>query len=679
MPNNKFYIAENTLRVRPNDFDDPNMVNMSTFGICTITYYDKRDGVIQVGTPANKFPTWNVIALNIKFSFPLSSDVYLYLSLPREGVTAYTILSDVRKEDAQGRPLFDGQNFYVYVGKLTAVENSKRTFIPDFGVKSTDNGGFITDGSSTNLNDMFALVKPESQDPSTWYVEALRDLLHLVMRGNLKLGGQLVWKGKEFTSVVDTSTEGGGYTDHQLITALKVMRAIEENNRLADERYLRKDQPDQTNHLLKIGEFIDSLLAGKGTGLFPDGRIQTDRMEIRQSLTVLRLIINEIQGMSGDFAFSDCGCIEKVDKITDTTYKLWMEKRTKTDFTLLNEDDVLYSIVNSMLTGGTDYYTSWMRVVTKNLNDNTLTVVLYPDSEVPGGRNFPPAEGYNVSRRGNAVIPDAGSTNERGQSWLLSSREGRIMFFENVYKPILEDYNYSLSIGKFPDLKAFKNLPLSKSDTGVYAKNLVAERFYQIDHNGDVTPAKVDRGEWSAAIAQSASPYRNVAHEQLNEAGTTFTLLEQHTVYHTGCKWACLIDKTLDEPIWNSPGWTLIEGDKNYHLGFTSSDGFEIFRREVNTDIAAVVEYGNRDITNLLMNTAGVEIEWLRDTKNVPADNSWRPTFVNGQRHVIHLSKADMGSDWGLTVRKVMFRCRIFIPVGEDKPLELGNYIGFKL
>ncbi|WP_291528608.1 hypothetical protein [Bacteroides sp. UBA939] len=451
------------------------------------------------------------------------------------------------------------------------------------------------------------------------------------------------------------------------------------------DKYIRKDTPDSTNFLLEllgglqVGEAIDSLIAGKGIIADILGRIQASRIEIRDSLIVLRLIINEIQAMSGDFSFSDCGTIEKVEQLDDSTYKLWIEKRTDTDWTNLDVNDVMLSIINTLLTGGTDYYSSWFRCVSKNVNDNTLTVVLYPDTEVPGGKNYPPVEGYNITRKGNAVMPDAGELpNERAQSWLLSSREGRIMFLQNVYKPILEDYNYALTIGRFPKLKALESLPLSDSDTGIYAKNIVAENFYQIDHNGDVVPSKVDRGEWSLEIAQGVSPYRNVAHERLTEAGATYTLLEQHTVYHFGCKWGCLIDKTTEEPEWNSAGWVLLEGDKNYHLDFTSTSGWQFFKSNVNTDIAAVVTYGNRDITNVLMASTGIEIEWLRDTGNVPADNSWKPTYVDGQKHVIHLVPGDMGSEWGLSVRTVKFICRVFIPVGGEME-KVENYVGFKI
>lgn len=443
--------------------------------------------------------------------------------------------------------------------------------------------------------------------------------------------------------------------------------------------FLRKDQSDGTNFLLKFGEFIDSMIAGKGAGIFPDGRGQFSRLEVRDALVVMRLIINEIQAMAGDYAFSDAGCIEKVDDLGEGTYKLWMEKRTEFDMTNFTENDILYSIVNNLLTGGTDYYTSWFRCLTKNVNDNTLTVVLYPDSEVPGGKNYPPVAGYNVTRRGNSVLPDAGELNERAQSWLLSSREGRIMFLANVYKPILEDYNYAISIGKFPNIAALDKLPVTTKDVGVMAKTIVCERLYQYDYNGDVISNKVDRGEWSLSVAQSEQPYRFIQNEKIYPDGQhTYTELEQHTVYHYGCKWGCIVDKTQDEPIWNSPSWVLLEGSKEYKISFKSTNGDKFFLSQVNTDLSIIVSYGNRDITEILMATEGVEVEWLRDTGNVPSDNTWKPTYVDGQKHVIRLTRDDMGSGWGYEYRKISFICRVFIPVGEDFE-KVENKINIKI
>nr|WP_289622556.1 hypothetical protein [Bacteroides intestinalis] len=490
-------------------------------------------------------------------------------------------------------------------------------------------------------------------------------------------------------------------TDRNTFSALRILaeidKAIKANNEGLGDKFISKKNDDYAEGIitflkdiivkgpikalskLTVGEsIIDSLLTGKGI-IAENGRIQADRMELRSSLTVLRLIINEIQAMSGDFSFSDCGTIEKVELLDDGTYRLTMEKRTDTDWTTLEEDDVLYSIINSLLVGGTDYYTSWFRPISKNRNDNTLTVVLYPDSEVPGGKNYPPVEGYNVTRRGNAKVPDAGeAVNERAQSWLLSSREGRIMFLQNVFKPILEDYNYALTLGRFPNVKMIEKLPIGPTDVGVMSKIGVFEKIYEADWNGTIIPKKVDRGEWSLATAQGGEPYRFVDYETQLESQKVITTLEQHTVYHYGCKWGCIVDKTTEEPQWNSAGWTLLEGDKNYHLDFTSTTGWQFFKNNVNTDIAAVVSYGNRDITNVLMATTGVEVEWLRDTGNVPADNSWSPTYVDGQKHVIRLTSADMGSEWGFSVRTVKFICRVFIPVGEDMET-VENYVGFRI
>jgi len=446
------------------------------------------------------------------------------------------------------------------------------------------------------------------------------------------------------------------------------------------DKYIHKDRVDRTDYLLQFGEFIDSLIAGKGAGIYPDGRAQFNSLEIRDSLTVLRLIINEIHAMAGDFSFSDCGAIEKVELLDDGTYRLTMEKRTDTDWTTLEENDVLCSIVNSLLIGGTDYYTSWFRPVSKNRNDNTLTVVLYPDSEVPGGKNYPPVEGYNVTRKGNAKVPDAGEApNERAQSWLISSREGRIMFLQNVFRPILEDYNYALTLGRFPNVKMIEKLPIGSTDVGVMSKIGVFEKIYEADWNGTIIPKKVDRGEWSLATAQGDEPYRFVDYETLLENQKVITTLEQHTVYHYGCKWGCLIDKTIDEPKWNSAGWVLLEGDKNYYLDFIAPGTAK--RGQVNMDITAWIKYANRDITNVLLATTGVSVEWLRDTGNIPADNSWKPVYVDGQKNVIHIDNTDehgVGLGFGYDYQRVKFICRVFIPMREDMET-VENYVGFRI
>lgn len=448
--------------------------------------------------------------------------------------------------------------------------------------------------------------------------------------------------------------------------------------------FLRKDKSDKTEYLLKLlaggefGEFVDSMIAGKGAGIFPDGRAQVERLEVRGSLSVLDLIINQIQGMESDYSFTEIGKIKSVEDLGENTYRLKIEKRTDFDFMKFQENDVCFSIINTLLTGGSDYYTSWMRILTTNAQENSITVVLYPDSEVPGGTNYPPLAGYNVTRRGNSTLPEAGGFNGRAQSWMISSREGRIMFLSNVYKPILEDYNYALTIGKLPNIKALEKLPVTTEDVGIVAQTVIAEKFYQFDYNGDVVPNKVDRGIWSLETAQSGAPYRFVQYELSKPSGSEYTLLEQHTVYHLGCKWGCLSDKTTDEPKWNSPSWGLLEGDSRYSLQLSLSGGEAFVIGGVDEVMSGRIYFGTTDITDDVMADDATEVEWFRNSGNVPADNLWTPEYVDGNRLAIHIDNGNqhgVGSDFGFVSKSVIFTCRVFFPVNgrlEKVDMNLG-------
>lgn len=486
----------------------------------------------------------------------------------------------------------------------------------------------------------------------------------------------------------------GGLLDRSVIEVLKswdnreaseynvfsALRTIKEITR----RAISKIGPDGTSFLVSFlggawfGEFVDSMIAGKGAGIFPDGRAQVERLEVRGSLSVLDLIINQIQGMESDYSFTEIGKIESVEDLGESTYRLKIEKRTDFDFMKFQENDVCFSIINTLLTGGSDYYTSWMRILTTNAQENSITVVLYPDSEVPGGTNYPPLAGYNVTRRGNSMLPEEGGFNERAQSWMISSREGRIMFLANVFKPILEDYNYALTFGKLPNIKALEKLPVTTEDVGIVAQTVIAEKFYQFDYNGDVIPSKVDRGVWSLETAQSGAPYRFVQHELAKPSGSEYTLLEQHTVYHLGCKWGCLKDKTTDEPKWNSPSWGLLEGDSRYSLQLSISGGEAFVIGGVDEVISGRVFYGTIDITDDVMADDATEVEWFRNSGNVPADNLWTPEYVDGNRLAIHIDNGNqhgVGSDFGFVSKSVIFTCRVFFPVNgrlEKVDMNLG-------
>lgn len=497
---------------------------------------------------------------------------------------------------------------------------------------------------------------------------------------NITLNGQTYAGGNGSGVYVIGRYDNTPFTDRNVLSSLR-----------SKGTFVSKNEDDIVHGLIKFlggldfGEVlrslgaVDSFISGKGTILTKDGRIQTDRLEVRNSMKVLELIINRLQGVENDFVFAPTRKVVNVDKLDETTYKLVLDPLRDGDLIPFREGNILYSIVNDLLAGGNSYYTSYMRVLTTNQNEYSITVSLYPDSEVPGGQNHIPVTGYNISRRGDVRLPEEGQSNPDAQSWYLSSTEGRLLFLHNVIKPVLDDYNYALSVGKFPRIQAIDNLPISTDDVGIMAKTIVCEKLYRYDYNGDIIPTKVDRGEWSLPVAMSSNPYRFIRHEKVYPDGIhQYTELEQHTVYHHGCKWGCLVDKTTEEPRWNARSWVLLEGDKNYILTFESSNGWQYRLNQVETDIKAVVVYANQDISDNLFVTTGVEVEWLRDTGNVASDNSWKPAYVGGKKNVIHLTSADMGSGWGAEYRKVSFVCRVFIPAGEDYQ-RIENRIDIKL
>ncbi|MDC1549285.1 hypothetical protein, partial [Phocaeicola vulgatus] len=141
--------------------------------------------------------------------------------------------------------------------------------------------------------------------------------------------------------------------------------------------FLRKDQADGTNFLLKFGKFIDSMIAGKGAGIYPDGRGQFERLEVRGSAVFKEIIYNRLNAQEGDTSYSENGVIESVALESDGTYTLKLRKRWENDFTAFQEGDIVYGIVNNLFSTG-EYYASWMRVLSKNVPANSISVLSYP-------------------------------------------------------------------------------------------------------------------------------------------------------------------------------------------------------------------------------------------------------------------------------------------------------------
>lgn len=452
---------------------------------------------------------------------------------------------------------------------------------------------------------------------------------------------------EETTLDILKSWDGRTATDYRVMSALRVLKEI-------TQRALSKIGPDQTEYLirflggLEIGEAIDSLTAGKGI-LLKDGRVQADTLEARFALIVQEVIFNRLSAMESDYSFSESGTIESVELLEDGTYHLPLRKRWENDFTALAENDVVYGMVNNLASGTGEYYTSWLRVLNVNTVSNTITAVMYPDDEVPGGKNYPPEPLMILSHRGNPVNED------RQAYWYLSSREKCICMLDGVTKPILEENNYAIIIGKLKQLSLFDNLPINYRHSYIYCRGIAIQDLLRIGYQGTPVRSENNRGPWSSEDAVN-NPYQS-----------TDTVYD--AVYYIGCKWMCLVTGTTQEPKWNATDWAQIEGNSELTLEFSSSNGYTFFAGKVDTEITPVVYWGYNDIS---ADVLPGDWSWTRDSGQVTEDNAWSVAHANNGR-ILHLTNEDMPSNWG-TTRKVKFTCTAYVRDGAGST-NVENYI----
>lgn len=412
------------------------------------------------------------------------------------------------------------------------------------------------------------------------------DVKSLTYKGQTYFG-----KGGVYLIKVNDSTAPSDSNTFSALRALKM--------------FIRKDQSDGTNFLLKFGDFIDSMIAGKGAGIYPNGRGQFERLEVRSSMVVKELIYNRWFAQEGNVTYSEAGTIERIEQLEDGTYDLYLRRRWDNDITAFKEQDVSYGSVNNLNTTG-EYYDSWFRVLNVMQAENKINVVLYPDEEVPGGKNYPPASGMVITRRGNAV------DEERQGFWYLSSYEGCICMLDGVTKPILEESNYSIIIGKLKRLELFDNLPINYRQSYVYCRGIAIQDLMRINYQGVVVVQLNDRGFWSLEVAQSENPY-TAGKETVD------------TVWHYGCRWKCLVTGTTDEPRYASTGWAMIEGNPEFTIDIEVDNGWVIDDTELVEDavIRTITLSGklyNGDVTEHILDS---DVTWTRDTGNVSEDNAW--------------------------------------------------------
>lgn len=609
---NAYRISYQGVSMIENALENPNLIQVGVIPGCTIMVAPQKSYGIDY-LPNGEYRSWTLTGYNTRLN--RTEAHYIYARLERNSDDAMVLFS-VNSYATDGS--IDGENpseyfYYIRIGSITATDSLEgatldREITLDYGKLSTPEGQTQDTAGWKELFEVTAddLIRP------------LKRFTSYIVQGTLSIIGKLVINDKQISDVARQGDEGNFVeSDENLPTTKLLMGKYLDELR---KRLLSKDREDQTEFLLKFGDFIDSMIAGKGAGIYPDGRGQFERLEVRSAMIVKELIYNRWFSQEGNVTYSEAGTIERIELLEDGTYDLYLRRRWDNDITAFKEQDVSYGSVNNLNTAG-EYYDSWFRVLNVMQAENKINVVLYPDEEVPGGKNYPPASGMVITRRGNAV------DEERQGFWYISSYEGCICMLDGVTKPILEESNYSIIVGKLKRLELFDNLPINYLHSYVYCRGIAIQDLMRINYQGLVVVQLNDRGFWSLEVAQSDNPYTS-GKEMVD------------TVWHYGCRWKCLVTGTTDEPRYASTGWAMCEGNPNFTIDIESENGWafdatQLQEGVVFTTLTVTGQLYNRDVTEHILDT---DVSWTRDTGNVSEDNAWA------------IKRADAGKTLTLTV-----------------------------
>lgn len=375
----------------------------------------------------------------------------------------------------------------------------------------------------------------------------------------------------------------------------------------------------------QFGEFIKSLYAGKGAGIDELGNAEFESVRVRSYFECMELIINRLSAIEGDQILTEADTIESVDDLGDNCYGLHLRNKWEGYFTAQYPNNVLKGIINTLATGSGVYYTSWMRVNSVNIANNYIEVTLYPDTEVPAGKNYPPCEMMKIARWGN-------QTDTKRQSCIyLSSTEGRIVRLTGVTKPIIDSTNYGATFGTLPEFLLAMDLPIIEGQDYVYARGLVVQDIIRIDYQGQPVCEIIDRGQWSA----DADYYCKA----LNPTTGQYEISD---VWYMGCKYRCAKTGTKTAPAWNNTDWAMIEGNPEFTVEFADTDYiFDPDRFALTLTIIAKLY--NIDITDDILDA---DVQWTRYSEDaygnerIASDTAWALKRANEGKS-IDLTVAD--------------------------------------
>ena len=508
---------------------------------------------------------------------------------------------------------------------------------------------------------LFPVQSPYSEE---WGVTTLAAILESLV-GNLSdsySGGGGVGHRHSNIEVLDALSEFNGYLrflDQKIKAGFADETDDFSENGKANRKILRKDIADVAEKLIRFaegarfGDFVAGINGGKGAQIDTIGNAEVESITVRSYMKVMELIVNRLTALEGDQLFTESDTIESVSYLGDNCYGLHLRQKYKGYFTAQHVNNVLKGIVNNLATAaveGTEalYYTSWMRVNSVNAVSNYIEVSLYPDDEVPAGKNFPPCELMNIARWGNQTDESL------QQCFYLSSSEGRIVKLTGVTKPILENWNYGMVFGDMPSFLKEMNLPLMKDRDYMYAAGIITQDIIQIDYQGKPVVTYVDRGQFD----ETAQYYCASLNDETGKYETS-------DVWYTGCKWRCQKTGTHAVPRWNSTDWAMIEGNPAFSVDFQEAEAIYDFDNFIAPLTIVATLYG-QDITDDILDT---DVAWTRYTENsqgvqrVTSDNVWAEKRGGAGKSIV-LTQEDLSLDSDGVPKKISFTATVILRDG---------------
>ena len=338
--------------------------------------------------------------------------------------------------------------------------------------------------------------------------------------------------------------------------------------RRSQREFISKNSPDRAKKKIIFEEGIDfgPFIAGaSGAAVDAAGNGEFESVTVRGAARFMELVYNRLNALEGNTSFADVGTVEEIAASDDGTLAAEMRRRWEGDFTAFQPGDVVYSYINRLDSSG-EHHKAWAWVKAVDRAANRLTLVAYPDAEVPSGRNFPMAASQIITRWGNNIEANAltaaaypafivkdgkgGYVNTRQSTFYISCDDGNIVELTGVDRPVLSAENYGAVLGKIPAglLDASTSELVNSGQPYFYARGIIVQDLIRIGYNGKVERTANYRGVWSAATAADpAEGYRSTASSY-------------DVVSWQGDLWQCVVPGTADEPSEASAGWVNMTG-----------------------------------------------------------------------------------------------------------------------